>query len=173
MSTLGWIHITFGIVALSAGTTVLVIRKGTRWHRTLGHFYLTSMVGLNVTAFSIYNLTGHFGPFHWLALSSLLTLVAGMIPVLTRRPKGRWLEKHAIFINVSFIGLVAATSAEITSRIPGLESAFGLVVGGTSALVIGIGMALMYHKLPQSIHRTSARFQKSGLRQFGEKNETS
>lgn len=160
MSTLGWIHTAFGIVALLAGITVLVIRKGTRWHRTLGQFYLTSMVGLNVTGLSIYNLTGYFGPFHWLALSSLLTLIAGMIPVFTRRPKGRWLEKHAIFINISFIGLVAATSAEITSRIPGLESAFGLVVGGTSALVIGIGMALMFHNLPQSIHRTPARFQK-------------
>jgi uncharacterized membrane protein len=160
MNTLGWTHIVFGVMALLAGTAVLVIRKGTRWHRTLGHFYLTSMVGLNVTGLSIYNLTGYFGPFHWLALSSLLTLIAGMIPVFTRRPKGRWLEKHAIFINISFIGLVAATSAEITSRIPGLESAFGLVVGGTSTLIIGGGVVLMQRKLPQSIHRTPARFQK-------------
>ena len=156
MSALGWIHMIFGMVALLAGTAVVLMRKGTRWHRTLGHIYLTSMISLNVTALFIYNLTGYFGPFHWLALSSLLTLLAGMIPVFTRRPKGRWLEKHAIFINISFIGLVAATSAEITSRIPGLESAFGLVVGGTSALVIGIGMALMYRYLPQSLLRTPA-----------------
>jgi hypothetical protein len=117
------------------------------------------MIGLNVTALFIYRLFGHFGPFHWLAASSLLTLMAGLIPVFTRRPKGLWLERHAIFINISFIGLVAATSAEITSRIPGLEDAFGPVVGLTSALVIAIGMALMFRNLPQSIRRAPTCFQ--------------
>ncbi len=166
MSTLGSIHMVFGILALLAGTAVLLVSKGTRWHRTLGHIYLTSMVGLNATGLFIYNLYGHFGPFHWLAVSSLLTLLAGMIPVLTRQPKGRWLEWHAIFINISFIGLVAATAAEITSRIPGLEDVFGLVVGGTSTLIIGIGAYLIHRKLPLSISRTPARFLKATKREL-------
>ena len=160
MSTLGWIHMIFGIVSLLAGTTVVLLRKGTRWHRTLGHVYLTSMISLNVTALFIYRLFGHFGPFHWLALSSLLTLMAGMVPVFTRRPKGSWLELHAAFINGSYVGLVAATAAEVTSRIPGTEAMFGLVVGVTSALVIGIGAALIHRHLPQSINRTPARFRR-------------
>jgi uncharacterized membrane protein len=161
MSTLGWVHTVFGTIALLAGTAVVLLRKGTRWHRTLGHIYLTSMIGLNTTSLFIYNLFGHFGPFHWLAASSLMTLIAGMIPVFTQRPKGLWLERHAIFINISFIGLVAATAAEITSRIPGLEEDFGLVVGITSALVIGVGAVMMRRNLPQSIRRTPARFQKT------------
>ena len=37
------------------------------------------------------------------------------------------------------MALVAATPTEITIRIPGTEDSFGLVVGGTSALIIGIG----------------------------------
>lgn len=159
MSTLGWIHTVFGMAALLAGTAVVLLRKGTRWHRTLGHVYLMSMISLNMTSLFIYNLFGHFGPFHWLALSSLLTLIAGMVPIFTRRPKGLWLERHAIFINISFIGLVAATAAEITSRIPAMEDTFGPVVGITSALIIGVGMALMYHNLPQSIRSTPARNQ--------------
>ena len=161
MSALGWIHTVFGIVALLAGSAVVLLRKGTRWHRTLGHVYLTSMVGLNVTALFIYNLFGHFGPFHWFAASSLLTLIAGMIPLFTRRPKGLWLEKHAIIINFSFIGLVAATAAEITSRIPGLEDVFGLVVGITSALIFGIGAGLMHRYMPRSIRQTPARLRKA------------
>ena len=160
MSTLGWIHTIFGLVALVAGTAVLLIRKGTRWHRTLGHVYLTNMIALNVTALSIYKLYGHFGAFHWMALGSLLTLIAGMVPVFTRRPKGSWLELHAAFINGSYVGLVAATAAEVTSRIPGTEAMFGLVVGVTSALVIGIGAALIHRHLPQSINRTPARFRR-------------
>jgi uncharacterized membrane protein len=154
MDTLGLTHMVFGIVALLAGTAVVLRRKGTRWHRTLGHVYLTSMIGLNVTAFFIYDLYGHFGPFHWLAVSSVLTLLAGMVPVFMRRPVGRWLEWHATFITMSFIGLVAATAAEITSRIPGTEGAFGLVVGGTSAAIIGAGALLMRRSLPGSMRRT-------------------
>lgn len=160
MSTLGWMHTVFGVVALLAGSAVVLLRKGTRWHRTLGHVYLTSMVSLNITALFIYRLFGYFGPFHWLALSSLLTLIAGMVPVFTRRPKGLWLERHAIFTNMSFIGLVAATAAEITTRTPSLENIFGIVVVVTSALVMWIGAILMKLKMPQSIRNTPARFQK-------------
>jgi uncharacterized membrane protein len=46
MSTLGMIHMIFGIVALVAGTAVVLTRKGTRAHRSLGHVYLTSMIRL-------------------------------------------------------------------------------------------------------------------------------
>ncbi len=160
MSTLGWIHTIFGIVALLAGTAVILTRKGTRWHRTLGHVYLSNMLALNVTALFIYKLYGRFGPFHWMALSSLLTLIVGMIPVFTRRPKGGWLELHAAFINGSYVGLVAATAAEITSRIPGTENAFGPVVAGTTILVIAAGTFLIRHYLPRSISRTPARFRR-------------
>ena len=154
MSTLGWIHVVFGVIALLAGAAVLLLRKGTRWHRTLGHVYLTSMIGLNATALFIYNLYGHWGPFHWLALSSLLTLTAGMVPVLTRWPRGGWLELHAISLDMSYIGLVAATAAEVTSRIPGTEDMFGLVVSVTSVVIIGTGAVLMRRSLPGSIGRT-------------------
>jgi len=160
MSTLGWIHTIFGIVALLAGTAVIFLRKGTRWHRTLGHVYLTNMLALNVSALFIYKLYGRFGPFHWMALGSLLTLIVGMVPVFTRRPKKGWLELHAAFINGSYVGLVAAFAAEITSRLPGTENSFGLVVGITSALIIGVGAALIHRSLPQSIRRASARFQR-------------
>ena len=161
MSTLGWIHMIFGLVALAAGTAVILTRKGTRGHRTLGHVYLTNMIALNVSALFIYKLYGHFGPFHWMALASLLTLIAGMVPVFTRRPKGGWLELHAAFINGSFVGLVAATAAEVTSRIPGTEDSFGLVVAGTSILVMMVGGYLINRSLPNSVRRTPARFRRA------------
>lgn len=158
MSTLGFIHLIFGILALVTGTAVLFLRKGTRWHRTLGHLYLTNMLALNISALFIYRLFGSFGPFHWLALISLLTLVAGMVPVFTRRPKGRWLELHASFLNGSYVGLVAATAAEITSRIPGTEDSFGLVVAGTSVVIMVVGGLLIQRFTPASIGRAPSRF---------------
>ena len=160
MSTLGWIHTIFGLVALVAGTAVIFLKKGGRWHRTLGHVYLTNMLALNISALFIYKLYGHFGPFHWMAVASLLTLIVGMVPVFTRLPKGGWLQLHAAFINGSYVGLVAAFAAEITSRLPGTEEYFGLVVGLTSALVIGIGATLIHRNLPQSLTRVPARFRR-------------
>jgi hypothetical protein len=38
----------------------------------------------------------HFGPFHWMAVASLLILTAGMEPVFTRRPWSSWLRRHAV-----------------------------------------------------------------------------
>jgi uncharacterized membrane protein len=161
MSTLGIIHMVFGLVALAAGAAVLFLRKGTRWHRTLGHLYLTNMLALNISALFIYRLFGGFGPFHWLALVSLITLIAGMVPVFTRRPKRHWLDLHAFFINGSYAGLVAATAAEITSRLPGTEESFGLVVAGTSILVVAVGGYLIQTLTPTSIRQVTARFRRA------------
>lgn len=159
MSTLGWVHTIFGLVALLAGTAVVLMRKGTRWHRTLGHVYLTSMVALNTLGFFIYGLFGAFGPFHWMAVASLITLLVGMIPVFTRKPKRKWLELHAGFISGSYVGLVAATTAEITSRLPGGWNSFSATVTGiTIAVVIAVGVFLIRKKLPKSIGSTPTRF---------------
>lgn len=162
MSALGWVHTTFGLVALFASGIVISIRKGTRWHRTFGHFYLTSMLALNITALFIYGLFGTFGPFHWMAVASLITLIVGMVPVLTRKPKGKWLDLHAGFISGSYVGLVAATTAEITSRLPGGWNSFSATVTAiTIAVVIGAGVFLIRTKLPKAIGGTLARFRRA------------
>lgn len=160
MSTLGWVHLVFALVALAAGTAVILIRKGTRWHRTLGHVYLTCMLAVNITALFIYIKFGVFGPFHWMAIASLLTLLVGMVPVFTRRPKNGWLRLHAGFISGSYVGLVAAAGAETAVRLPGTEEIFGLVVGITTVLIIGIGVYFVQRHLPKAIEHTPARFRK-------------
>ena len=95
MDTLGVVHLVFSIIAISAGAVVVMNAKGTRWHRTFGHIYATSMVGLIVTAFSIYDLTGSFGPFHVAASLSAVTLSVGLYHVLARRPQYNWIAWHA------------------------------------------------------------------------------
>lgn len=158
LSTIGWIHTIFSLVALIAGTAVVAIRKGTRWHRTLGHVYLTCMIALNISALFIYRLSGQFGPFHWLAVYSLVIIIVGMVPVFTRRPKGRWLTWHAAAISGSYVGLVAAFFAEIISRLPGTEHSFGLVVTITSVIVNGIGFFIIFFYLPKIDKSLPARF---------------
>ncbi|MCB0022082.1 MAG: hypothetical protein KDD91_03525, partial [Caldilinea sp.] len=66
----------------------------------------------------------------------------------------------AIFLAISYIGLVAAAASEIVTRIPGLEASFGAAVGLTSALVIGVGMVLLARTLGRSMRRMPAHWQK-------------
>ena len=161
MSLIGLVHTIFSVVALIAGTAVVATRKGTRWHRTLGHLYLTSMLALNISALFIGRLFGGFGPFHALAVYSLIILVVGMVPVLTRWPKRGWLRWHAAAISGSYVGLVAAFFAEITSRLPGLEQHFGLVVTVTSVVINAVGFYLILVYMPRIGNRLPARFRRA------------
>jgi uncharacterized membrane protein len=119
MSPLGWFHTATALMALGSGAAVLMRRKGTRSHRRMGWMYAVSMVLLNVTALLIYRLFGYFGPFHVAAVVSLVTVVAGVVTAVRRRPHDKWIEAHYYWMTFSYVGLVAATFAEIATRLPG------------------------------------------------------
>lgn len=115
--TIGLIHLIVSIIALITGLLVLSITKGTKRHKQIGYIYAIAMVLVNVTAFMIYRLYGKFGVFHWFAIISILTLCAGMYPVLTKRSKN-YLLTHFNFMYWSVVGLYCAFIAEIFSRLP-------------------------------------------------------
>ena len=105
------------------------------------------MVVVVATAFMIYRLFGGWGIFHWAAVVSGLTLLAGMIPVLLRKPENNWLGLHFDFMYCSVMGLYGAYAAEILVRIP-KSPFFGMVGIGTSMVMItgGIYFYFARHK---------------------------
>lgn len=131
------LHIGTAISALVLGLGVFLTRKGTRLHKQLGYAYFFNMLGLNLSAFFIYRLTGHFGPFHGAALASLLTLIAGFIPAYLRLPRGGWLELHYEFMNWSFVGLVAAGVSEATTRLPSSPFWLAVATGTLTVFIVG------------------------------------
>ena len=151
MDTLGSIHVVFGLCALVTGTLVVLIRKGTRYHRTIGHWYFASMLGLNVTALLIYRVTGKFNFFHTSALFSLAFLLIGLGSVVLRRPRKAWLERHAYCIGGSYIGLIAAAASEVTARVPGWP--LGVAVGLTTTIVVSSGVVFMLGRTPPALER--------------------
>jgi uncharacterized membrane protein len=146
MGILGYSHVAFGILAIVLGLVIICIVKGTRLHRILGYSYIASMLGLNVTGLLIYRLFGFFGPFHALALFSLVTVVAGFLPAYFKRPRGKWLRWHYEGICWSYLGLLGATAAEIATRLPFINSglAFGVAAFVSSQGVIAIGAFFLY-----------------------------
>jgi uncharacterized membrane protein len=158
MPSIGWLHLASALVALTAGAWVLWRPKGTAIHRRVGWVYAVSMLALNATALLIYRLTGTFGPFHIAALASLVTLTAGIVPAWTRRPAGRWLERHYFFMSYSYLGLVAAAVAETTSRVTAIQTfaggptpAFWIAVVVASVLVMVVGGRIVRRRVAQTL----------------------
>jgi uncharacterized membrane protein len=161
------VHTGFSVLALAIGGLVLVRKKGTRSHRWLGRAYAISMLGLLVTAFLIYNLFGRFGAFHWAAVISSATLVAGLTPAISRRPRPGWVDLHFYFMSYSYLGLLAAAASEIAVRLPvarivarlfgtSFGFAFGLAVGIPTTLIFLAGSVLVHRKAGTTLRRTRA-----------------
>ena len=148
----GLVHTLFGFAALLLGFLVLMGRKGTLIHRRLGQSYAIAMIALNVTALLIYELYGRFGPFHVAAVVSLATVLAGLIPVVFRRPRETWMRLHATFMCWSYVGLFAAFVSEIATRVPGVRFGWG-VVAATIAVVM-VGAVLINGRVPTIVRTT-------------------
>lgn len=162
---LGAIHLISAFVTLAAGGWVLLIPKGTRWHRTLGHLYVASMIVLNATALGIYRLTGSFGPFHVFALIAFGTLIMAMATVLMRRPRKSWIEAHAGWMAGSYMGLAAAFVAETSTRLlmPWVAARyegstvwilFWSAVAVATAITIGAGVWLIRTRMEAAVAAT-------------------
>jgi len=151
--SLGLVHLLMAIAAMLFGAVVISNRKGTRKHRWMGRSYVALMFGLNGTALLNYELYGRFGPFHWMVLASLATVVAGFVPTWRKAPG--WIYRHAYFMAWSYIGLMAAAVAEVASRVPGWS--FGPSVVISSVVVIVAGFWMMRKTIPHTISALPAR----------------
>jgi uncharacterized membrane protein len=109
-------HTVNGVIALLTGLLVLLLPKGTVLHRSGGYVYVASMVLLCVASFRIRDSTPFFhglGMFHVMALVSLGTLIAGLLPMLRRPRSPNAYRLHFRFMAWSYIGLVMATNSHM------------------------------------------------------------
>ena len=149
MTVLGALHVGGAFLALGAGLAVWLTRKGTRRHRRLGQVYGVTMLLLNAAALLLYQETGQWGAFHWLALISLATLAAGLLPLLLGQRGAAVVGRHAYFMGWSYVGLVAAGVAQLAAdRLP-LPA--WLAVSLASGLVIAVGAWLVHGLTPRTL----------------------
>lgn len=134
---IGLIHFLSSLLALFFGSLILFLKKGTNTHKKMGYAYTLSMSILLTTSFMIYRLFNGFGIFHYAAILSAVTLILGMIPVLTKKPRTKWLIRHFSFMYWSVIGLYTAFVSEILTRIP--ETPFFSMVGLATVIIIILG----------------------------------
>jgi uncharacterized membrane protein len=114
----GLVHLLSGRLALVFGGAVLILKKGTKFHKQVGYIYVFNMTILILSSFAIYRLFGKFGLFHYLSLVSTFSLVAGMIPMFKKVRTLKDYEIHFKRMYWSVVGLYAAFAAESFVRIP-------------------------------------------------------
>ena len=107
------LHISLGFSSLISGLFILFSQKGNYKHKLIGRVYFLSMLGLNLTAFGIYKLFDGWGFFHWMAVASLIPLIAGYVAIRYKN-----INAHYYFMCWSYIGLLCATISEIFVHVP-------------------------------------------------------
>ncbi|HEY3778431.1 MAG TPA: DUF2306 domain-containing protein [Rhizomicrobium sp.] len=157
-SPIGWVHIVSALAALALGGVVVLSRKGTPVHRLLGLFYVFASMLLDLSALSIYDMTGHFGPFHVGAIFNLVCVVIGISAPILR--KGNWLNRHYRWMGWSYFGLLAAGFAEAVVRIPALEvrtATRGFAVAIAATLCFSLLGSLFMRRLGRAVSRYRSR----------------
>ncbi|WP_350285544.1 DUF2306 domain-containing protein [uncultured Croceitalea sp.] len=150
--TTGLVHTIASVISLFAGTYVLFAKKGTKTHKKVGYSYIAAMTVVLVTSFMMYNLFGGFGIFHIFAIVSSLTILAGMVPIIRKKPR-KYISFHYSFMYWSVIGLYGAFMAEILTRIPKMViddqtilPIFFNMVGVAVFIVMAFGYYIMFRK---------------------------
>ena len=125
ITLVGWFHTLFCFVAMFAGARNLIAEKGTPAHRYAGQWYVASMVLLNVSALFIYEPRvsrgtkidlAHFGPFHWLAIGTLVILALAYIAA-SRQNRGPFAYLHPICMVASYYLLIGGAVNEVYARV--------------------------------------------------------
>lgn len=111
----GLVHSLLALSAMFFGALVLWKAKGTSLHKRWGYAYVAAMLLMNFSGFGMYH-RGAFSVFHLLALVSLATVIAGIVPAWKKKHAG-WRRLHYYFMTWSVVGLYAGFWSELGSRV--------------------------------------------------------
>ncbi|MDT0608252.1 DUF2306 domain-containing protein [Croceitalea rosinachiae] len=116
-SPVGGIHFITSVIGLFTGAYILLTRKGTKIHKSIGYVFSISLLLVNVSALFIYDFNnGKPSVFHYLIIVSLFFLFFGILPMLKKNKTKKSLNKHIIGLNGAAIGLWAAGATEYFIR---------------------------------------------------------
>jgi uncharacterized membrane protein len=143
-------HLVAAISALIVGVVVLLSPKGTRTHRKIGTIYVLVLVLANSAALSLHR-ESSFGVFHVLAVASLVSMAAGLLPLLLGNRSQAAIANHAYFMTWSYAGLVAAGCGQLSVAVG--QDAPGWVVPLVIATVLIISGVIIFGKVPSILDR--------------------
>jgi uncharacterized membrane protein len=150
-----YLHVAAAISALVLGTVVVSTRKGTPRHRVMGSCYVIAILLTNIVALTVTRSTGGFGPFHVLALVSLCTVAAGIVPMWLFPRSAAVIAAHGITMGFSYVGLIAAGLSQAVAHLIPAQSGAGVVA--TSVVTFAAGAALIFRLIPRALSGAEAK----------------
>ena len=157
MSSVDWeqalaaAHVLAALSALGVGAVVLLSPKGTPSHRVIGAVYVLALVLVNVAALSLHR-ENTFGVFHALAVVSLVTIGAGLSPLLLGKRSPTVITTHAYCMTWSYAGLVAAGCGQLTVAVG--EGSGAWLVPAVIAAVLSVSGVVIFGRVPSTLDRT-------------------
>ena len=149
---LGTAHVAAACVALVLGAVLLRLGKGSSAHVRLGRVYVVVMLVVTVPALLVYDETGRPGPFHVLAVVSLVTVGLGWSFAPRRRLGARaGTAPHGSFMLWSYIGLATAGVGQLLTALWPELSPWPVLLLVT--LVTAVGFVLV----PRAVRRAEQR----------------
>jgi uncharacterized membrane protein len=146
-------HLGAALTALLAGLGVLLTPKGTPTHRAVGTAYVVALALVNAAALSLHR-EAAFGVFHALAIASLLTIAAGLAPLLLGKRTPGVIGAHAFCMTWSYVGLVAAGCGQLTVTVG--EDLGAWVVPAVIVTALTAGGVGIVGRVPSTVDRTLA-----------------
>ncbi len=148
MTWFGVIHVVAAVIALLTGATIFFRPKGTVNHRWMGYIYLVSMIFVNGAALSIYeDSQGAFGVFHYLAVVSLATLIAGFSFIRLAHRRTSRIAVHAHLMSWSYAGLLGAGGGQAAAAV-------GLNVLLVVAIILACAGAIIHTRVIGAVRRS-------------------
>lgn len=153
-SPAGAAHLGAASLALVLGPIVFLRRKGDGAHRAAGALFSAALLVVNVSALSMYAMSGGFNMFHALAILSLAALVPGvlMIQIYKRTRDSEHLATHAECMAWAYYGVAGAGFAQAISR--GAAPEIG---SGSAWLIIFAFFAMTWLWMRRAVRRLRAQ----------------
>ncbi|MCC3295597.1 hypothetical protein LJ756_13310 [Arthrobacter sp. zg-Y411] len=143
-------------VALLAGASVLVLRKGTALHRRLGWLYAASASVMAFSSFGIYEIRDGPSLFHAISVVVLVLVGFAVYQPLRRPRSSTWMSRHLVLMQTSYLMLVVTGIAQFFDQLPFESPAINAIVFLQLPLVMGIALisasARAHLKTPLSRH---------------------
>ncbi len=135
-------HAVTGVVSIVTGLVIVLSNKGTAFHKVAGRVYVASMYVLCFASFGIRDTTPFFkgfGMFHVMALVSIATVTAGLVPALYRGRFKDWYAAHYASMLWSYVGLIMALNSHFFKEVF-LFLSLNMELGKLIGLILSIAL---------------------------------
>lgn len=112
-------HTATAVIAILCGLLIVLLRKGSSTHRTIGRVYTVSILAMVILSVPIRQVNdGAFSIFHLISIQTAILVAAGLSMLVLRARIRQWYVWHARFMLYSYVTLLVTGIAQAFEYLP-------------------------------------------------------